>query len=79
MGILYNIQPDIEPVEYTHFDCWQDSTTWAEIARAWSASLGITLPEENEPDLIILDLLRKGFDVYEGDNFIEIYDLQGEL
>jgi hypothetical protein len=80
MGILYTIQPDdLEPVEFTHFDCWDESTTWAGIARAWGATLGVTLPEEDAPDLIILELLRKGFDVYEGDEFIEVYDLQGDL
>jgi hypothetical protein len=38
----------------------------------------VTLPEEDAPDLIILELLRKGFDVYEGDEFIEIYEAEGE-
>jgi hypothetical protein len=80
MGILYDTQPeDLEPVEFTHFDCWDDSTTWVEISRAWSATLGITLPEENDPNPIVLDLLRKGFDVYEGEDFIEVYQLQGDL
>ena len=74
MATLYDIQPDREPVEFTHFDCWDNTTTWAGIARAWSASLGITLPEEDEPDLIILELLRNGFDVFEGSDFIEIYE-----
>jgi len=75
MGTLYTIQPeDREPVEFTHFDCWDDTETWASIARSWGATLGTTLPEEDEPDLIILDLLRKGFDVFEGSDFIEIYE-----
>ena len=79
MGILYTIQPDdIEPVEFTHFDCWEDATTWGEIARSWSATLGITLPEDSQ-DATILELLRRGFDVYEGDEFIEVYNLQGEI
>lgn len=77
MGNLYRIQPeDLEPVEFTHFDCWEDTTTWAEIARSWSATLGITLAEGNQ-DETILDLLRHGFNVYEGEEFIEVYE--GEL
>lgn len=77
MGNLFRIQPeDIEPVEFTHFDCWEDTTTWAEIARSWSATLGITLAEGNQ-DETILDLLRHGFNVYEGEEFIEVYE--GEL
>ena len=79
MGILYDIQPDYEPIEFTHYDCWDESTTWADIARAWGATLGISLPAEDAPDLIILELLRNGFDVYEGDEFIEVYHLQGDL
>ena len=74
MGNLFRIQPeDLEPVEFTHFDCWEDTTTWAEIARSWSATLGITLAEGNQ-DETILDLLRHGFDVYEGEEFIEVYE-----
>ena len=79
MGILYTIQPeDLEPVEFTHFDCWEDGESWQGIARAWSATLGITLAEGSQ-DETILDLLRRGFDVYEGEEFIEVYELQGEL
>lgn len=79
MGILYTIQPeDLEPVEFTHFDCWEEGETWGDIARAWGATLGITLPEDCQ-DSTILELLRRGFDVYEGEEFIEVYDLQGEL
>lgn len=74
MAKLYDTQPDREPIEFTHFDCWDSSTTWAEISRAWSATLGTTLPETDDPDLIILDLLRKGYDVFEGSDFIEIYE-----
>ena len=74
MGTLFTIQPeDREPIEFTHFDCWEDGETWGEISRAWSATLGTTLPEDNQ-DSIILELLRQGFDIYEGDNFIEIYE-----
>ena len=80
MGILYTIQPeDIEPLEFTHFDCWNDDTTWGEIVKAWGITLGITLTEQHDPDLIILELLRKGYDVFEGDSYIEIYEPQGEL
>jgi hypothetical protein len=79
MGIYYTVRPDdLEPVEFTHFDCWDESTTWAEIARAWSATLGTTLPEGSQEETI-LALLRRGFDVYEGDEFIEVFELQGEL
>jgi hypothetical protein len=79
MSIYYTIEPaDREPIEYTHFDCWDDTTTWGEISRAWSATLGITLPEEDEPDLIILELLRRGFDVYESDTRVEIYESEEE-
>ena len=74
MATLYETQPDREPVEFTHLDCWEEGTTWAEIARAWGSTLGITLPEEEEPDLIILELLRNGFDVFEGSDFIEVYE-----
>lgn len=74
MGILYEIQPDdLEPVEFTHFDCWDDATTWGEIARSWGATLGITLPEDSQY-ATILELLRRGFDVYEGNDFIEVYE-----
>lgn len=73
MSIYYNIQPDDrEPVEFTHFDCWEDDETEADITRAWSSSLGFTLPETL--DEAILALLRHGYDVYEGDEFIEIYE-----
>jgi hypothetical protein len=79
MSIYYTIEPaDREPIDYTHFDCWNDTTTWAEIARAWSATLGITLPEEGEPDLIILELLRRGFYVYESDTRVEIYESEAD-
>jgi hypothetical protein len=79
MSIYYTIEPaDREPIEYTHFDCWDDTTTWEEISRAWSATLGITLPEEDEPDLIILELLRRGFDVYESDTRVEIYESEAD-
>jgi hypothetical protein len=78
MGILYTIQPDdIEPIEYTHYDCWDDETTWYDIVRAWESNLGVSLAKDST-DATIMSLLRHGYDVYEGDEFIEIYYVQGE-
>ena len=82
MGILYAMQPEeLEPVDFTHYDQWEDDTTWAEIVKAWSENLGVKLPDTDQ-DATILALLRKGFDVYEGEEFIEIYEpksWRGEL
>jgi hypothetical protein len=73
MGMLYTIQPDdLEPVEYTHYDCWDDDTIWFDIVRAWEKNLGIGLSKESI-DSTIMDLLQQGYDVYNGDEFIEIY------
>lgn len=73
MGTLYTVEPDdLEPVEFTHFDCWDENTTLEEIAMSWGASLGITLPVDSW-DSVIMALLRSGYSVYEGDSFIEIY------
>jgi hypothetical protein len=72
MSIYHNTQPDLEPIEFTHFDCWDDDTTMEEIVMSWEASLGITLPTDTW-DAVIMTLLRHGYDVYEGDEFIEIY------
>lgn len=78
MGTLYTIQPDdLEPIEFTHFDCWSDNETWQDIVRSWESNLGISLADDSI-DATIMDLLRNGFDVYEGDEFIEIYYLQDE-
>jgi hypothetical protein len=78
MGILYTVRPDdLEPVEFTHFDCWDDDTTMKEIITSWSASLGLTLPTDSW-DSAIMQLLRHGYDVYDGDEFIEIFYVQGE-
>jgi hypothetical protein len=78
MGILYTVRPDdLEPVEFTHFDCWDDDTTMEEIITSWSASLGLTLPTDSW-DSAIMQLLRHGYDVYDGDEFIEIFYVQGE-
>lgn len=75
MSTYYNIQPDDrEPVEYTHFDCWTDDTTMAEIVTSWEASLGIFALPKDSWDSVIVALLRHGYDVYEGDEFIEIYE-----
>jgi hypothetical protein len=74
MGMLYTIRPDdLEPVEFTHFDCWEDDTTMEEIIQSWEASLGINLPVDSW-DNVIMQLLRQGYDVYEGDEFIEIFE-----
>jgi hypothetical protein len=74
MGIYYTAQPeDREPVEFTHFDCWEDDETWTEVLDAWEKTLGIKLPRESESDLIVA-LLQRGYDVYWGDSFIEIYE-----
>ena len=76
MSTYFICQPeDIEPVEFTHFDCWDDDTTMEEIIHSWEASLGITLPVDSW-DSVIMALLRNGYSVYEGDEFIEIYELE---
>ena len=74
MANLYTIQPENrEPIEFTHFDCWEDGETWADIARAWNVTFGNSLFEIDNSDVTIMQLLRQGYDVYEGDEFIEIY------
>lgn len=74
MGILYTTRPDdLEPIEFTHFDCWEEDTTMEEILESWESSLGITLPKDSW-DSAIMQLLRKGYDVYEGEEFIEIFE-----
>lgn len=78
MSIYYEVQPeDKEPIEFTHFDCWEDGDTWYDIVRIWEKNLGIGLSKDSQ-DATILDLLRNGFDVFEGDQFIEIYEGEGE-
>lgn len=78
MGRLYTIQPDdLDPIEFTHFDCWNDGDTWYDIVREWEKNLGVGLSKDSM-DATIMDLLRNGYDVYEGDEFIEIYLVQGE-
>ena len=77
MGTLFTIQPeDREPIEFTHFDCWEEDETEADITMAWASTLGFTLPETL--DEAILVLLRRGYDVYEGDEFIEVYESEEE-
>lgn len=81
MSIYFTIRPDdLEPIEYTHFDCWEETDTDETIIQSWEASLGVTLPHDSW-DSVIVQLLRKGYSVYEGDGFIEIFDLdeEGEL
>lgn len=78
MGRLYTIQPDdLDPIEFTHFDCWEDGDTWYDIVREWEKNLGVGLSKDSM-DATIMDLLRNGYDVYQGDEFIEIYLVQGE-
>lgn len=77
MGILFTEQPEgLEPIEFTHFDCWGTGETWQDIVRSWESNLGISLSDDSI-DATIMDLLRNGYDVYEGDEFIEIYFIQG--
>ena len=79
MSIYYTIEPaDREPIEYTHFDCWDDTTTWVDIARAWNITLGGFLFEVDNSDVIIMQLLRHGFDVYESDTRVEIYESEAD-
>lgn len=74
MSTYFICQPeDIEPVEFTHFDCWDDDATMEEIVSSWSKNLGIELPTDSW-DSVIMTLLRNGYSVYEGDEFIEIYE-----
>lgn len=78
MGTLFTIQPeDREPIEFTHFDCWDEDTQDEDIIEAWEKNLGIKLPKSSWND-VILSLLRQGFDVYEGDEFIEIFQSEEE-
>lgn len=77
MSIYYTIEPaDREPVDFTYFDEWEDTTTWEEIIKAWEKNLGIELMEGNRFnwDEVIMKLLRNGFDVYESDTRVEIYE-----
>ena len=94
MGMLYTIQPELEPIEYTHFDTWEyvqkDSIEemrdcqvreFGEVVTEWEKALGVCLSRplvrqlglQSAFDLIIVQLLEGGFDIYNGDEFIEIY------
>lgn len=100
-GTLLDVQSDREPIDYTHFDCWdvhpydEDANTEAvskqfvKILKVWSKTVGVTLWDargfgsfyellfacgfENVLNLVVMDILRAGFDVYMGDEFVEIY------
>jgi hypothetical protein len=74
MSTYYTVEPaDREPIEYTHFDCWEDGDTWYDIVRIWEKNLGVGLSKDSQ-DATVLDLLRNGFDVYESDTRVEIYE-----
>ena len=61
MPTLYETQPDLEPIEYTHFDCWAESMEensltplelYLDIIHAWENSLGCNLLyDDEEPQL----------------------------
>lgn len=81
MSIYYTIEPaDREPIEFTYFDEWEDTTTWGEILEAWEKTLGIKLLTHDEVsfDEVIVTLLRNGFDVYESDTRVEIYESEAD-
>jgi hypothetical protein len=81
MSIYYTIEPaDREPIEFTYFDCWDDDTTWYDIVTCWEKNLGVGLVtrEDVSSDEVIIALLRNGFDVYESDTRVEIYESEDE-
>ena len=58
MGILYTIQPeDREPVDFTHYDCWDDDDTEQSIIESWSKTLGVTLPTSSIDSALIALLM----------------------
>lgn len=103
MGRLLPMQPDGDPFEYTHYDCWDvypfdeeaDSPLVARemqsVIACWNDTLDAQIDAfvfddfdgyevaiwamgfDGVMDRIITNILRAGFDVYEGDGFIEIY------
>jgi hypothetical protein len=78
MSTYYTIEPaDREPIEYTYFDEWEDDTTWYDIVRIWEGNLGVSLSKDSQ-DATVLDLLRNGFDVYESDTRVEIYESEAD-
>jgi hypothetical protein len=91
MAQLFEIQPEENPIEWTHFNCWfeeDEKRTKKELfSRAfqiidtWAVNLSITLTAPNFKcvdlydgfDLVIMQILEYGYDVYKGSDFIEIY------
>jgi len=74
MSTYYTIEPaDREPIEFTYFDEWEDTTTWYDIVTCWESTLGLALPKDSQ-EATVLALLRNGFDVYESDTRVEIYE-----
>lgn len=82
MSIYYEIQPDdIEPIEFTHYDQWANDEELNEVLKAWENNLNIMLPRfdlntisvEEAMSIVVVMLLRRGYDIYDGDEFIEIY------
>lgn len=88
----YTVQPDLEPIECTHWDAWDvdprhtDVEQWEHIAwdivHSWGKSLGIhfTFPECMFKtmhlyafDVLLVQIMEHGYDVYNGIEFIEIY------
>jgi hypothetical protein len=70
MATLYDIQPDFEPIEFTHFDTWfcdekEDGTQEQyaalanEVLATWEQTLNIKLPRPN----FAKDGLSLGFEV----------------
>ena len=57
MATLYEIQPELEPIEWTHFDCWFDDdkphtdkeffTLACQIIDTWAVNLSITINVPN--------------------------------
>ena len=102
MSKLYSIQPDREPIEFTHFDQWKSFNgrpdflprEFKDVVDTWGATLECkyldayvddlfegsyeqalgTLGFDNMMGLVILNIMSAGYDVYSGDNFIEIYE-----
>jgi hypothetical protein len=82
MSIFYNVQPNREPIEFTHFDMWDDDEDLNGILEAWENSLNMQLPRydlstisvEEALSIVVVMILNRGYDVYYGDEFIEIYE-----
>lgn len=92
-GQLVEVQPERQPLDCTHYDCWPDQTDWdgpgnlafvKKLLNGWAEDF-------NLPQLIPLAILYlesgqvtfmrdvaqifvdAGYDVYDGDEFFEIY------